>query len=238
MNRRPHVLVAGLPDSGGAIALDEAASHHLARVLRIPAGQPLRLLDGQGGRAEATVREIGRRAVLEAGPRRQEPGPNPRFWAWLPLLRPERLETAVEKLTELGVARITLYASARTGNQRRPPDLARLGRVRDAALEQSGNPWRPRLDGVADLRTLLAAPEPGLLAGAAQAPRGRTPEVGGAGEWALLVGPEGGFDPDEEETVAARAAVRLCLGPHVLRAETAMLVLAGLARHLAARGNT
>lgn len=242
MKRVPRLLVAALPEAGGPVELDAEGAHHALHVLRLEPGQTLEALDGRGARAEATLVVAGRRASLDCGPCRREIQTLPRLEAWLPLVRPERQEWAVEKLTELGVAVIILYHSDRTGNQRRPPALERLGRVAEAALRQSGNPWRPELRGPLDLAELLARPDPPLAladrAGPAQGLSllaGTADMAGPPASLALLAGPEGGFSPEEMQVLGKRCRSRIGLGPHVLRAESALVILAGLAQALAHR---
>ena len=234
MNREVRLVVEeGLP-SGGSVTLDGAASHHLLTVLRVKTGQEVELLDGRGGRCPARVVEAGRRARLETGEALREEPPALELEAWLPLIKPERLEWAVEKLTELGVAVVRPFASERTGNLRRPPDLARLARVATAALEQSGNPWLPRLLPAAGLDQLLAEEPPLLLAqpGSPALADGRG--LAARGRLALLAGPEGGFTPRELDEILKRGPQLAGLGPHVVRAETALVALAAVARALTA----
>lgn len=231
LNRRVRLLLENLSAGGGEFRLDAAQSHHLLTVLRLEPGQHLQLLNGQGGYAQATLLEGGRQARLLVEELLIRPKPALSLSAWMPVIRPERLEVAVEKLTELGVGDIALYTSERTGNLRRPPELARLRRVAEAALEQSGNPWLPTLHEVRSLPELVAGGSPWCLA----YPGGRamTELPVHQGQLALLVGPEGGFSPVEEAALIQGATATVGLGPHILRAETAMLVLAGVAQSLA-----
>jgi len=236
MNRVVRLVVEVLPTPGASLVLDAVGSHRLLTVLRARSGQAVELLDGQGGRCPARLTETGRRACLEAGMARHEQAPALALEAWLPLVKPERMEWAVEKLTELGVARIRPYSSGRTGNQRRPPDLARWNRVADAALEQSGNPWRPRLEPPTPLNACLAelAAEqvPLLLAHPGSPALAGRPLARPAGRLALMAGPEGGFEPDELERIMKREPLLASLGPHVVRAETALVALAAVVRSL------
>lgn len=234
MNRRVRLVVEEPPPSHASLVLDAASSHHLLTVLRARVGQEVELLDGRGGRCPARVAEGGRRARLETGEALREELPALELEAWLPLIKPERLEWAVEKLTELGVATIRPFTSEHTGNVRRPPDLGRLSRVVDAALEQSGNPWRPALEIPRPLADLLAMDpsllvahpgSPALTAGSGFPNRGRL---------ALLAGPEGGFAPQELEGILKRGPALASLGPHVVRAETALVALAAVVRALTA----
>lgn len=230
MKRGIRLLWTYLPVAGGELRLDAAATHHLLRVLRVGEGQELELLDGRGGRAKARLQSAGRLALLSCEPSEGVAPPEPELEAWLPLIKPERMEWAVEKLTELGVRRIVPFHSERTGNLRRPPDLARLGRLADAALEQSGNSWRPELANPCALGDLLEGGQPLFTAH----PGGSTtfPVAPVRGPLALLAGPEGGFSPAETELVLKRSRALVSLGPHIVRAETAIVALTGVVQAL------
>lgn len=229
MNRTPTLLLEHLPAPGQSSHPDKAQSHHLVRVLRLRSGQSLVLLDGKGGRAHAVLETLGSLAVLHVETLEHLPAPSPALEAWLPLIRETRLEWAVEKLVELAVGRIRLYTSARTGDKARPPDLARLSRVRQAAVEQCGLAWLPPLEAPRPLEELLAtADRPLVLAdprAAGEPPRGC--------DTILLAGPEGGFDPEEHTALLSRAHCRVSFGGTVLRAETALVALAAHLRTLA-----
>jgi len=227
LNRSIHMLVEELPPQGGELVLDATRSHHLLTVLRLESGQPLTVLDGRGRCARATLAAGGRHARLSCEEPTFQPPPALRLCAWLPVIRPERLEVAVEKLTELGVVTLRLYTSERTGNVRRPSDLARLRRVAEAAVEQSGNPWLPTIHQETPLDALMAQSTLPLLLAAQLGTSVRTmPPL--PAEVAIVAGPEGGFSPTEESALAARAVAKVGLGPHILRTETAMIALAGL----------
>jgi len=102
--------------------------------------------------------------------------------------------------------------------------------MRRIALEAAAQCRRARLpevDGARPVTELRG--RPGLVVAD---PAGEEPAQLPAppgGEWVLVVGPEGGFDPDEVAALEGDAArgreapARLRLGPHVLRAETAAI---------------
>jgi 16S rRNA (uracil1498-N3)-methyltransferase len=206
------VLVGDLDD----VALDEPDVHHLFRVLRLRAGEAVVAFDGAGGWRRCTVAGGG----LEAdGAVIHEAAPSPALTVWLPALKGERSEWAVQKLTELGVDEIGLLRCAR-GTVRLDEAgaarvLARWGRVVREAACQSRRTWLPRLLGPLD-------------PAAAHASGARLCELDGSGDartvHALAVGPEGGWSPDErpddDEAVG--------LADAVLRTETAA-VAAGAA---------
>ncbi len=233
MNRLPCIHLPELKAVGGLHRLDAAKSHHLNKVLRLAPGQGLKALNGAGLVAEGQLASAGRICEINLEAAAQALAPSP-LELWLPLIRPSRLETAVEKAVELGVGRIHPFTSEHTGNQNRRLDMSRLGRVMIAALEQSGNPFLPDLAEPQPLSKLLEESRLPLVLAHPAATADLATELGNLAETgcSLLAGPEGGFSPEEFDLVVKRARVIAGLGPHVLRAESALICLCGLFRAL------
>lgn len=224
MNREQHLLLEHLPAPGQAVVPDKAQSHHLLRVLRLRSGQALTLLDGRGTVAHAVLHVEGNRALLAVGESALQAPAAPALEAWVPVIKESRLEWAVEKLVELAVCRIRLYTSAYGGDRNRPPDMNRLARIRQAAMEQCGLAWLPELHPPRPLAELLeGATRPLVLAD--PEPAGSLPAAAPDG-LAFVAGPEGGFNADERARLQATAVCSLPFGTSVLRAETALLALA------------
>ena len=237
MNRIPRVLLHGLHFVTGESQLPAEAGHHLCRVLRMNAGDRVDLMDGVGHTAEAQLLTSTKQPLVHIGRVQFTAEVKPLLTACLPVIRPERASAAVEKLCELGVSAIQLFHSVHTGNRRKAPEMARLQRIAKAACEQSGNPWLPEVLPPVELHELLARPET-LLLGDADASQEKSPLSALPGEtgtadalsaFALLVGPEGGFHPDEIDLIDAKGPIRIALGPWILRAETALPALAAVA---------
>src|SRR5262249_48982295 len=133
-----------------------------------------------------------------------------------------RAEWLLEHGTEVGVAVFHPLTSERTG----PQGSARLDRwqkVVRAAAGQCDRAWLPEVRPLRSLRAFLA--DPGLPADRRIAAAGAPPPSAPVrGDVLLLVGPEGGLSPDEQELARERAFAPMGLGPHVLRTETAALV--------------
>ena len=211
------LFVENLPPAGGDVELERREAEHLFRVLRAAPGERFRLLDGRGGVAVAEVAE-GRALRVEA--REDRPEPERKLHLFFAQPRRNRLDALLPACAELGVWELHPCVCARSVAEGTPNDRWRLQLVE--GCKQSGNPFLPR----------LAAPEPllpcvrnaassgmelfyGSVAAAEEPPRPAAREVG----W--VVGPEGGFTP-EEETGLRQAGVRpLNLGDFVLRLETA-----------------
>ena len=168
--------------------------------------------DGAGGRLAC---RFG--AALEPlGPVERVARPAPAVAVGFAVVKGQRPEWAVQKLTEIGVDRIVPLVTARSV-VRWPPgeaggQLARLRRVAREAAVQSRRVWLPEVTGVTSVADL--AGESGV---AFAHPGGGPPALERP---LVLVGPEGGWDDDE----LAAAPVQIGLGPSVLRTETAAVV--------------
>src|SRR5690606_36869747 len=100
----PHPLT-----QGAAIALDPDQSRYLASVMRRVVGDAVAVFNGADGEWRASVKEVGKRVVvlaLEERLRDQAPGPD--LDLIVALVKRGRLETIVEKASELGVRRVRL----------------------------------------------------------------------------------------------------------------------------------
>lgn len=185
-------------------------AHHLGRVLRLRPGETVIATDGKG--TWTPCRYVGGGGLEPVGPVCHEPAPARAVTVAFSLVKGERPEWAVQKLTELGVDRIVLLSSARTVVHWPPPkaraSLERLRRVAAEAACQSRRVWLPALEGVVGLEAL--DPATSVLAEPGGPPLPATAS-------AVAVGPEGGWSPEELSAGFATAG----LGPHVLRAETA-----------------
>lgn len=205
---RAHAFVADLADP----RLDEGDRHHFERVLRLAPGEALTVADGRGG-----WRPCRFGATLEiAGDVVTEPPPAPPLTIAFAVVKGERPEWTVQKLTELGVDRLVPMVTARSvvrwDAARGARHVARLRRVAREAAMQSRRSRLPVVEPVTEFVEVAARPG-ALLAEAG----GRPPAAGDA---LVLVGPEGGWS--EHERAAGGAMVGL--GPTVLRAETAAVV--------------
>ncbi|MGH7023756.1 MAG: 16S rRNA (uracil(1498)-N(3))-methyltransferase [Caulobacteraceae bacterium] len=213
---------------GGQIATGPEQTHYLAHVMRLRAGDELLTFNGRDGEWLTRVAEISRRGALLAALRReraQETGPD--LELIVAVVKRPRLETIVEKAAELGASRVRAVTTARTNAGH--ANIARLSAIAVEAAEQTGRLDVPKIAAEARLSEVLAAWTPGRRlmfcdeAGDA-APALDALREARAGPWAILIGPEGGFTP--QERAAARAiegAVPVSLGPRILRADTAAI---------------
>lgn len=201
----PHVFVDDLDDP--TLSADDR--HHLERVLRLRAGQPLTISDGRG-RWRACRYGVPLEPIDEV---HVEERARPELTVGFAPVKGDRPEWVVQKLTELGIDRILVLATDRAvvrwEGERGRRQLVRLTRVAREASMQCRRCHLPDVDGI--LATAIA----GALPTAVRADRGGRPLT--AADRVVLVGPEGGWSPDEQSAVPDAVA----LGAHVLRAETA-----------------
>lgn len=155
----------------------------------------------------------------------------------LAVIRPERLEVAIQKAVELGVHSIRLIVSAHSASaaDRISAKIDRFNRIALEAAKQCGRtrvppvlPPQPFRDALESSNTgvrLVAHEKSGLsLTEALGSSRGS--------EWiTLLVGPEGGFTEAEIAQAKDRGFTAVGLGPRILRAETAAVALLAITMH-------
>jgi 16S rRNA (uracil1498-N3)-methyltransferase len=217
---------------GVELSLPPGAARHV-QVLRLQPQSALTLFNGDGGEWAATVLAMGRSDVTV------------RVGAWLDVDREmarhvtlalgmpanERMDTLIEKATELGVAALQPLHCERSvlrlSGERAEKKLAHWRGVAQAACEQSGRTRLPRIEPVRSLPEWLASlgaddRTPRLLLSLRDAaPLG----VDTTAALLCLSGPEGGLSVAEEDAARARGFVSVSLGARVLRADTAPLAL-------------
>src|SRR6185503_581513 len=154
MSRHLRAYHPEVPGPGSRVILDEDESHHVTRVLRLAAGDELGLFDGRGGEWTSVVETPSRSAtVLRVGALRTdvvEPGLD--VVLFQALCRHERLEWAIQKATEIGIAQLHVVGTERSDAP--PPSPERLARWRRVAREAAKQSGRRRIPDVHDTRAL------------------------------------------------------------------------------------
>ena len=216
VRRRPLVLV----DDLAAPRLSPDDAHHFSRVLRLAPGQPVTLADGRGAWCEARFGP----EPEPVGPVAVEPAPAPALCVAFVPVKGEGPEWYVQKLTELGIDEIVPLISERSVVRWDGPRAARahermVRAAREACL-QCRRLHLPTVAPVTDLARFLAGRAVTGSGTALADPDGAPPP---AALTTLAVGPEGGFSPAELALAPAVA-----LPGHILRAETAAVLAAGV----------
>ncbi len=218
----PRLYVDPPLSAGIAVGLDAAQANYLGNVLRLKEGGDVLLFDGGSGEWLARVAEVGKKrmilAVIEAT-RPQEAVPD--LWLAFAPVKKGRVDWLVEKAVELGVARLVPVITQRT-----IVDKLNLDRMRShiiEAAEQCGRTSLAVIDEPVKLDAFLRGRDPARALYFADE-TGGDPATFTPGPAIILIGPEGGFTPEEAAAIRASPnAKAISLGPRILRAETAAL---------------
>lgn len=211
--------------------IEGSAAHYLISVMRLKAGEPVKLFDDTTGEWLGEAIAIGKRdLILRVTGRLREREAVPDLWLCTAPIKKGRIDWVAEKACELGVARLVPVITRRTVIERVNTDRLRAHMIE--AAEQCGRTALPEMAEPVKLAALLA-----------NWPNGRTlffaDEEGGVPAFdamragsrpaAILIGPEGGFDDAERAAIRENPnAIGITLGPRILRADTAAAAAVGL----------
>lgn len=209
---------------GQAVAVSADQANYLFNVMRLTKGALVLLFNGRDGEWRAEVAETGKRSGILL-PQAQTAALRlpPDLWLMFAPIKKARTDFIVEKAVEMGAARIIPVQTRHTNSERIRQD--RLQAHALEAAEQCGATFVPQVDDLTSLEKLLKTfPAERKLLWCDEAMVGQAPTLQGerGGQWAILIGPEGGFSADEQTRLRALPqVVPLALGPRILRADTA-----------------
>jgi 16S rRNA (uracil1498-N3)-methyltransferase len=227
---------------GREIALAAEQARYLITVMRQGVGAPVLLFNGRDGEWRASLSVVTKRGCqLQVEHRTRKQTQPPDLDLIIALVKRARLETVIEKAAELGARRVRLVTTARTNADH--TNIARLQAIAAEASEQTGRLDVPtvlapeKLERLIDdwdpERALMFCDEAGddpaaLWGGSAGRAEPVLTALAGAHDaarpWAILIGPEGGFSPQERARLRGLAFVTaVTLGPRILRADTAAI---------------
>ena len=220
----PRLFVETPLSLGAQVQVEGGQAHYLLSVLRMKAGDPVKLFDDSTGEWLGVAAAIGKRdLILDVTGHLREREPVPDLWLCAAPIKKGRIDWVAEKACELGVARLVPVLTRRTVIDRLNGERLRSHMIE--AAEQCDRTALPELAEPVKLEALLRDwPTERALFFADET--GGTPAAAAmAARWgpaAILIGPEGGFDAAEREAIRALPrAVGIGLGPRILRAETA-----------------
>jgi 16S rRNA (uracil1498-N3)-methyltransferase len=225
------------------LTLGGADAHHIRRVLRLHAGDSVRLFDGKGSEFEAVIQSCGPQRVDLKVLRRCDSRTESTLSLTVAqsLLKDRKMDRLVRQLTELGMHRWVPFVSERSVPR---PDPARFSsriqrweNIATHAAQQSGRTVLPAIETVAgfddvlgrcprnDLSILFWENATTPLA-AAWPPEAPPPQ-----RVLVVIGPEGGLTNAEAQRASASGCVCVSLGPRILRAETSAVTACSLVQH-------
>ena len=218
----------------GPVRVSGEKFHYLARVLRLGAGDVLRVFDGEGREFPAVVEALSEAgALLQLAAAESAPAGRA-VWLLQGLPKADKLEWVVQKGTELGATDFLPLALERCvvklDEARGGKKVQRWQSIADEAARQCGRsdvptvhapqPLSAALKALPEGTVLLVLDEEARSPGLAEAVRG----LAAGSPVALLVGPEGGLARSEVEAARAAGGIPVTVGRRILRTETAALV--------------
>ena len=245
--RRPcaarRLFVPEISDTGLDVVLRGPSKRYVRDVLRMGPGDSLVLFDGSGMEypsriIEATPRNVTLRILGKQQGRSESPI---HIRVGIGLLKANKMDLVIQKISELGVQEVCPVA-ARRAVPALDPDRAEQRRERWQTIAQEASRQSGRST-VADVGQVLSFDEIVGRSGDADISLLFTTEAARPldelakqqdrrpGRILLLVGPEGGFSPEEERTAQGKGFLPVGLGPRVLRAETAAILAVGLVQY-------
>ena len=227
----PRLFVEPVLAEGMTRVIDGNAAHYLGQVMRVKPGDAVILCDNESGEWAARVESVAKRHVdLVIVERLRVREAVPDLWLVIAPVKKPNFDLVLEKATELGVDRIVPVLTRRSVVDKVNAERART--ILSEAAEQCARTALPSLTDLVPLAKLLATwPEERTLFMADELggePAAQAFAAAGAPA-AILIGPEGGFDEAERQTIRALPQARaITLGPRILRAETAAIAATSL----------
>lgn len=232
------------PVTGARHQITGPDAAHIAKSLRMRPGEPVTLCDGQGmdyyGHLAIVSPGCVEVEILEQRPSYSEPSIEVTLYQGIP--KSDKMELIVQKSVELGISRVVPTMTSRCVSRPDPKTMekkrARWQKIAEEAAKQSGRGRIPLIAGAQDFPTSLAKAKEQkqqilFLYEGGGVPLSQAVSPGNS-RYALFVGPEGGFSP-EESRLAQEYGQAVTLGPRILRTETAPL--AALSALMFATGN-
>ncbi len=224
--------------ANSSVTLDEKASHHLSKVLRQKVGAKLIVFNGDGLQYQATIEAIQKKSVLvttETAETQDRESPL-KIHLGIAISKGDRMDWVMQKTTELGIAIITPLFSERTEvklkGERLEKKLQHWRQICVSACEQCGRNQLPQLNplqNIDDWVNTVNANKKFVLHHRSEKnldPQQKYDSI------ALLIGPEGGLSEAEIAFAYNNQFEPLCLGPRVMRTETAPLAAIAIMQNL------
>ena len=209
------------------VELSPERSHYVQNVLRLKAGARLHVFNENDGDFRADIIELSKQSVVlnlsgAVAVKTESPCT---IHLGQGLSRGERMDVVMQKATELGAASvtpvITQYCEVKLSGDRLQKKLSHWRNIAISACEQSGRTVVPMIHPPMPISEWLEQPFEGLSLVADPDSTAHLPDQKDVSNIRLLIGPEGGFSPEEVAMAQEQGFSAWFLGPRVLRTETA-----------------
>jgi len=237
-------LLEDLEVENGFCVITGREAHHMSRVLRMGRGDDLVLLDGKGGRFLAEIQSVSREAIKIQIKKSLDHGPPSALEITLcqAVIKSGPMNYLIQKTSELGVTRISPFFSSRSVVQlkgdRQRKKSNRWREIAHSAAKQCNRDIPAEIGPPEsfDKQLALFSKAPGLKVILWERETSRDlkdllQKHEPSGSFTGMVGPEGGFTPEEVSTAQHAGFIPVSMGSRILRAETAALVLMAIVQY-------
>ena len=217
-----------------AIITGEEAAH-ISRVLRMKKGDNVTLCDGEGTFYEAILSDFSEKSVTAeiTSSRKAETEPEVKLTIFQGVPKNPKLETIVQKLTEIGAVKIVPVDTKRAvAKLDKSAKVDRLRKIAREAAKQSKRgivpevtdtmSFKKAVEAASEAELSIIAYEEEVETSLKMALSGKSPK-----SVSVMIGPEGGFEREEVDFAKEKGLISVTLGKRILRTETAPLVIAG-----------
>lgn len=236
--RMPRIFTPQPLATGLTLALEEQASIHLGRVLRMQTGQKVELFNGQGASYIATIIELGKKQLnlaVEESITVAKPSPLMTEIA-LAVSKGDKMDWIVQKATELGVNRIIPLISTRTDvrldAKRRQKKLEQWQQIMISACEQCGRNDLVEIQAITKIEHYFQQCQAEYKFICHPVKAQSLAAFKHVSHASFCFGSEGGLTDEEIAQAESLGFSTISLGPRVLRAETAPLAALAIAQSL------
>lgn len=237
--RTIRIYQPGHYEIGQTIALSDAAAQHVGLVLRLNIGAKIILFRGDNYEYQAILSSVQKKKIqvtIESMTMTNRESPRQIHLAQS-LAKGDKMEWIIQKAVELGIASITPLLTERSvvrlDAQRLEKKHQQWQAIAISACEQSGRNQIPMIYPACSFEQYLnhsTATYQWLLSPEAQASWPSISEK--SAELAILIGPEGGFSPEELRYAQEHQVHSIRLGPRILRTETAAVTAIAILQNL------
>ncbi len=216
--------------------IDGEEAQHISRVLRMKKGDEVTLCDGEGYFYDAVLEDFSDKTVTAriTDSFKAPTEPNVEIWIFQGVPKNPKLETIVQKLTEIGAVKLVPMDAVRAvAKLDKSNKIERLRKIAKEAAKQSKRgiipevtdcvPFKKAVEMAAEAELAIIPYEEETEVSIKKALAGKTPKT-----VSVMIGPEGGFDKEEINLAKSKGIQSVTLGKRILRTETAPLTVASV----------
>ncbi len=202
--------------------------NHLINVLRCRVGDTVHISDNESCRYKTEITDIKKsEAILAVKNKCRITGKVPRLILYQCVLKKNSMEFVIQKSTEIGVDGIVPVVSARviTDGSKIAEKIDRWQKISDRASEQSKRDFKCKILSPENICDIKISDHDLFFVPYEKSPddKGSLDEIGSVSSIGYIIGPEGGFETDEVDSLKDRKAREIKFGRNIYRAETAAI---------------